>query len=359
MKKTVSTVLAVLLAATLAACGGSKPAATTAAPAAPAPASTTAAAPAAAETTAAPAAAASGGADLIMGTGSSGGTYFALGGAMANAINNKLAADGITITAQSTGASVENINLMQAGEMDLGIAMNNVAANGYAGTGAFSAPTTDVKAIGVVYNEVYQIVANASTGAKEVADLKGMKIAIGPAGSGTLGLSQLVLAAAGIDPQKDIQPQSDSFGDAATKMKDGHIDAACNVLAVPASSIIEMTTSMKLAYVNISDDILAQIQADAPYFTRKVIPAGTYPDQTEDCNTITCKAALYCRADLDEELVYKITKAFYESGDEIAAAHATGKEVQLEGCLDGITTPIHPGAAKYFKEMGIDVPDNG
>ena len=356
MKKLLSVFLALAMVTALSACGGgSQPAATTAAPA---PAATQAAAPA--ETTAAPAPApAAGGVDLIMGTGSSGGTYFALGGAMANAINNKLAADGITITAQSTGASVENINLMQANEMDLGIAMNNVAANGFAGTGAFSAPTTNVKAIGVVYSEVYQIVANANTNAKEVADLKGMRIAIGPAGSGTLGLSELVLSTAGIDPKKDIQPQSDSFGDAATKMKDGHIDAACNVLAVPASSIIEMTTSMKLSYVNISDEILEAIQKDAPYFTRKVIPAGTYPDQEEDCNTITCKAVLYCRADLDEDVVYKTTKAFYESGDEIAAAHATGKEVQLEGCLDGVTTPIHPGAAKYFKEQGIDVPDNG
>ena len=353
MKKLLSIVLAVAMGCALAACGGSKPAETTAAPAAPA--ATTAAQAAATEAPAAPAAA---GGDFIMGTGSSGGTYFALGGAMANAINNKLAADGITITAQSTGASVENMNLMQAGEMDLGIAMNNVAANAHDGTGAFSAPCDNVAAIGVVYNEVYQIVANAEKGAKEVADLKGMKIAIGPAGSGTLGLSQLVFSAAGIDPQKDIEPQSDSFGDAATKMKDGHIDAACNVLAVSASSIIEMTTSMKLSYININDDILKAIQADAPYFTRKVIPAGTYPDQTEDCNTVTCKAVLYCRADMDEEVIYKITKAFYESGDEIAAAHATGKEVQLEGCLEGVTTPIHPGAAKYFKEMGIEVPDN-
>jgi len=116
---------------------------------------------------------------------------------------------------------------------------------------------------------------------------------------------------------------------------------------------------MKLAYINISDEILAQIQKDAPYFTRYIIPAGTYDGQTEDVATITCKAALYCRADLDEETVYQITKAFYESGDEIAAAHATGKEVQLEGCIDGITTPIHPGAARYYKEMGIAVPNNG
>ena len=296
---------------------------------------------------------------LVMGTGSSGGTYFALGGAMANAINDKLVEQKITITAQASGASVENCNLIQAGEMDLGISMNNVAANAVEGTGAFTAPCDNIKAIGVVYNEVYQIVANAATGAKNVADLKGLKIAVGPAGSGTVGLSEKVLAAAGMDINKDIQPQSDSFGDAATKMQDGHIDAACNVLAVPASSIIEMTTSMELAYVDISDEILAEIQKEAPYFTRKVIPAGTYPGQTEDINTITCKAALYCRADLDDETVYQITKAFYESGDVIAAAHATGKEVQLEGCLDGITTPIHPGAAKYFTEKGISVPNNG
>ena len=297
--------------------------------------------------------------DLVMGTGSTGGTYFALGGAMANAINDKLADKKITITAQSTGASVENMNLINAGEMDLGIAMNNVAANAFDGVGAFSSPVTNVSSIGVVYNEVYQIVANAATGAKNVEDLKGKKVAIGPAGSGTLGLSQKIFTAAGLDPNKDIQPQSDSFGDAATKMQDGHIDAACNVLAVPASSIIEMTTSMKLAYVNISDDILETLQATEPYFVRKVIPAGTYDGQTEDINTSTCKAALYCRADLDEETVYQITKAFYESGDVIAAAHATGKEVQLEGCLEGITTPIHPGAARYYKEMGITVPDNG
>lgn len=297
--------------------------------------------------------------DLVMGTGSSGGTYYALGAAMANAMNNRLADAQINISAQVSGASVENLNLINLGEMDLGISMNNVAADAHAGTGAFTAPVTNVKAIGVVYNEVYQIVANAKTGAKNVEDLKGLKIAIGPAGSGTLGLSQKVFAAAGIDPDKDIQPQSDSFGDAAAKMQDGHIDAACNVLAVPASSIQEMTTSMELAYINISDEILAAIQADAPYFTRKVIPAGTYTGQTEDCNTITCKAALYCAATLDEETVYQITKAFYETGDEVAAAHATGKEIQLEGCLDGITTPIHPGAARYFTEKGIPVPDNG
>lgn len=295
--------------------------------------------------------------DLVMGTGSTGGTYFALGGAMANAINNKLSDQKINITAQSTGASVENLNLIQAGEMDLGIAMNNVAAAAQEGTGAFSAPLTNVKAIGVVYNEVYQIVANAaSTDAETVEELKGLKIAVGPAGSGTVVLTEQIFEAAGVDINKDIERQSDSFGDAATKMQDGHIDAACNTLAVPASAIVEMTTSMDLKYINISDEILEQLPS---YFTRKVIPAGTYPKQEKDCETVTCKAALYCSADLDEETVYQITKAFYTSGEEIAAAHETGKEINVETCLEGITTPIHPGAAKYYKELGMEVPDNG
>ncbi|MCI7262543.1 MAG: TAXI family TRAP transporter solute-binding subunit [Clostridiaceae bacterium] len=295
--------------------------------------------------------------DLVMGTGSTGGTYFALGGAMANAINNKLADQKITITAQSTGASVENINLINAGEMDLGIAMNNVAADAHAGKGSFSAPVTNVRAIGVVYSEVYQIVANAATTkAETVQDLKGLKVAVGPAGSGTVGLTEQIFKAAGLDIDKDIERQSDSFGDAATKMQDGHIDAACNTLAVPASAIVEMTTSMDLRYINISDEILTQLPE---YFTRKIIPAGTYPKQDKDCETVTCKAVLYCSADLDEETVYQITKAYYTSGDEIAAAHETGKEVNVETCLEGVTTPIHPGAARYFKELGMDVPDNG
>lgn len=296
--------------------------------------------------------------DLVMGTGSSGGTYFALGGAMSNAMNGVLSEHQITVTAQASGASVENINLINAGEMDLGISMNNVAANAFDGVGAFDQPVTNVSSIGVVYNEVYQIVANANTGAKNVEDLKGMTMAVGPAGSGTVGLTEKVLAAAGIDIDKDISRQSDSFGDASTKMQDGHIDAAANVLAVPAAAIIEMNTVMDIAYVDISDEILSTIQADEPYFVRLVIPAGTYDGQEEDILTITCKAALYVRADLDEETVYQITKAFYETGDQVAAAHATGKEIQLEGALEGITTPIHPGAARYFEEKGLTVPDN-
>ncbi len=290
---------------------------------------------------------------LTMGTGSSGGTYYALGGVMATAMEHRL--DGITISPQASGASVENMNMINAGEFDMGIAMNATAVLAHEGKDAFEGnAVTNVRAIGVVYHEVYQIVAAASTGAHNVEDLAGLKIAVGPAGSGTIDCTQAVLSAAGLS-MDDIEPQNDSFGDASTKMQDGHIDAACNTLTVPASSIQEMLTAMDLNYINISDEILATIQETQPYYSRYVIPAGTYDRQTEDINTITCEAVLYCRADLDEETVYQVTKAFYESADDIKAGHTAGKDISLEGALNGVTTPVHPGAAKYYEEMGIEV----
>lgn len=348
IKKIVSISLAMLLVLSATACSSNtQPAATGGA----APAETQAATGGETQPAAAPSGKTTA---MIMGSGSSGGTYFALGGAMASAMNKRM--EGISLDSQASGASVENINMMDIGEFDLGIAMNSTADDAWNGRNAF-ADTGEIKsfrAIGVVYHEVYQIVANASTNAKTVSDLKGLKVAIGPTGSGTAGTSALVFSAAGLDVNSDISPQQDGFGDAAVKMQDGHIDASCAVLNVPASSIVEMTTSMDLAYISISDDLIAKVQAEAPYFDKLVIPAGTYSN-TEDFQTITCQAVLYCRADLDEETVYQITKSFYESAEEIAGAHPAGKDINLEEGLAGITTAVHPGAARYYEEKGVTV----
>ncbi|MCB6609395.1 TAXI family TRAP transporter solute-binding subunit [[Clostridium] symbiosum] len=348
MKKILSIVLAMVLILTITACGSKTP------PAASEGGGETKQEQAAESEAAQPAAPSGKTVAMIMGSGSSGGTYFALGGAMASAMNKRL--EGISLDSQASGASVENLNMIDIGEFDLGIAMNATADDAWNGRGAF-ADTGEIRsfrAIGVVYHEVYQIVANASTNAKSVTDLKGLKVAIGPTGSGTAGTSDLVFKAAGIDVNKDIQPQQDGFGDAAVKMQDGHIDASCAVLNVPASSIVEMTTSMDLAYISVSDEEIEKVRAEAPYYEKMVIPAGTYSN-TEDFQTITCQAVLYCRADLDDDTVYNITKSFYESAEEIAAAHPAGNDISLEGGLAGITTAVHPGAARFYEEKGIAV----
>jgi TRAP transporter TAXI family solute receptor len=293
---------------------------------------------------------------LIMVTGSSGGTYYALGGAMAATWNKYLENQGIMVSSVASGASVENMNLLDSGEADLAMSMNNVADAAWNGNAPFSGTMHKFRTLGVIYPEVYQIVAAASTRATKLADLQGKRVAVGPVGSGTAVITELLFRAAGID-MKDIQAQRDGFGGAAAKMKDGHLDASCAVLSVPASSIIELKTSMDLSYVNISDDELDKLRQSYPFFTRFSIPAGTYGNASS-IETITCQAALYCRADIDEETAYRLTKIFYEYASEVASAHAAGNSIRLDNALDGITTPLHPGAIRYYKEKNVAVPDS-
>ncbi len=295
--------------------------------------------------------------NLTLATGSTGGTYYALGGAMATVWTDAI--DALTISAISTGASTENMNLINAGEADLGIAMNSIADDCYNGTGAFAETGSqqNFKTIGVVYPEVFQIVADAGLGASSLSDLSGLTVAVGPVGSGTASASEIVFEAAGMDISKDIKAQRDSFSDATAKMQDGLLQASCAVLAVPASAITELETTKEISFINISDEELAAIQERFPYYTRFVIPAGTYSN-TEDVMTVTCQAALYCRTDLDEETVYAITKGLYENKEEIEKTHTAGQYINVETALDGITTPLHPGAIKYYEEMGIEIPES-
>lgn len=292
---------------------------------------------------------------LTLVTGSTGGTYFALGGAMATSWSKNI--EHVTVSCLSSGASVENMNLLQKGEADLGMAMNSIADSAWNANAPFTAQASNVRAIGVIYPEVIHIVATADTGANDLSDLRGMRVALGPAGSGGAVFSEIAFSAAGIDITKDINAQRDSFADATAKMQDGHLDASVSVLAVPASAIVELETSKKINFVNISDDILEKIRQDYPFYTRFIIPAGTYSNAA-DVATVTCQAALYCTATLDEETVYLITKSFYENSAEVTATHAAGKYISLDTALDGITTPLHKGAARYFTEMGINVPVN-
>ncbi|HHT49983.1 MAG TPA: TAXI family TRAP transporter solute-binding subunit [Eubacteriaceae bacterium] len=293
-------------------------------------------------------------------TGSTGGTYFALGGAMANTWTDYL--DNIQVTSQPSGASVENINRLNAGEVELGISMNNIADNAWNGVGAFDKKTQNFRTIGVVYPEVYQGVALKESGIVNLEDVKGKRVAVGPVGSGTVVLTEAVFAEAGLTFD-DVKANSDGFGDAASKMQDGQLDAAFNVLSVPAAAIEEILTTREINIIEISDDLFAKLKAKHPFFSQYYIPAGTYGN-TEDVKTINCQAALYCSPDLSEDMVYEITKVWAEHTAEVATAHNAAKWLadeiaggNLQVILEGITTPLHKGAYKYYLEKGLDIPD--
>ncbi|MDR3220788.1 MAG: TAXI family TRAP transporter solute-binding subunit [Candidatus Accumulibacter sp.] len=294
---------------------------------------------------------------LFLLTGSTGGTYFALGGAIGTTWNKHLAGK-VQVTTQPSGASVENLKRMGKGEAHLGLVMNNIADQAWKGEGDSFKDTGAIKnfrAIGVVYPEVYQGFVAADSPANSIADLKDKRVAIGPVGSGTAVISKDIFAEYGLQ-FSDFKPEYAGFGDAASKFKDGHIDANFGVLSVPAAAIQDVATVRKIKLIEIKGAEFDKLQAKYPFFSQYTIPAGTYGND-KDALTINMQAALYCKADLKDDLVYELTKTFYEKADEIGTAHAAGKSISLQKALDGITTTLHPGAVKYFKEKGIQIPD--
>lgn len=289
---------------------------------------------------------------LTLGTGSTGGTYFPLGGAIAGVWTGEL--DGVQVSTQATGASVENLRLLAGGELDLAMAVNGVAADAYEGTGEFEGEDIDVMALGNVYGEVMQVVARADAGIETIDDMDGMRIAIGPPGSGTEVLARQLLEYHDIDPDNDIESFSDTFGDAADGLRDGQIDAAFAILALPAASIEEVATTTDLVLVSIEGDALdAALDADPTLSTLEVEP-GTYPGQDDAATFVTNWATMYAVPDLSEDLVYDLVRVMYEENEQIAAAHAVGEQIQLDTAVDGLGgIPLHPGAERFFDEQGI------
>ncbi len=286
---------------------------------------------------------------LTMATGSTGGTYFPLGGAMAGVWNDNI--DTVRVNTQSSGASVENLRLLDGGEVDLILAVNGVADTADAGTGEFDGTPLDFVTIANIYGEVTQIVATADSGITEIADLAGARVALGPPGSGTEVIARTILEAQGIDPDNDITAFNDTFGEAADGLRDGRLDAAFAILALPAGSIEEVATSVDITIVSIPQDLLDTLIADDPTLSALTIEAGTYSGQAEDAVTVTNWATLYATLDLDEDLAYELTRVLFEETESIANAVAVGSQIQLATSLDGNTIDVHPGAQRFYDEQ--------
>jgi len=289
---------------------------------------------------------------MTMGTGGTAGTYYAYGGILGNQIKTSA---GITVNVVSTDGSKANILGIHAGNYQLATVQSDVMAYAAAGTRSFETEGAldSFRVIGGLYAEALQLVT-MDPEIKSVADLKGKKVSIGAAGSGVYFNAMDVLAAAGLT-EADIIPQYQSFGDSADALKDRKIDAAFIVAGAPTPAIQELCTSATAYLVPIDGDIAAKLMAASPYYTTYKVPAGTYNGQTEDVTTVTVKATLIVSTSADEDAVYNVTKAIFDNIDTITAAHAKGAELSLQNATDGMTAPFHAGAAKYFKEKGIDV----
>jgi TRAP transporter TAXI family solute receptor len=281
-------------------------------------------------------------------TGGTAGTYFPLGGAMAEILNSNI--PGVNATAEATNASVANVNLLNGGSVQLAFIQNDISYYASEGVEMFADnQVSGLQALATLYPETVQIITLDKSGINTVADMKGKRIAVGAAGSGVEANARQILAANGIT-YDDINVQYLSFAEAANGLKDGNIDAGFITAGFPTAAIQDIAAQHNVVLIPVTDETADKLIAQYPFYTRVTIPAGTYPKQDEDVQSVAVKAMLVTTEGMDEQMAYDVTKAIYTSLDKLKAAHSVGALITKESAKDGISIPMHPGAEKYFNE---------
>lgn len=289
--------------------------------------------------------------NYILATGGTSGTYYPFGGAIANIWNTKI--ENMNVTAQATGASAENLRLISNGDAEYAIVQNDVMDYANNGSDMFEGKKIEnLASVGTLYPEVVQIAASKNSGIKTVADLRGKRVSVGDAGSGVEFNAKQILEGYGIT-MKDIQKNNLSFKESAEGIQNGTLDACFITAGVPNSALQELAFTAGLVLIPVDGTQADSICSKYSFYTKTTIPAGTYKGTDTDTPALAIKATLAVSAKLDENTVYDMTKALFDNLDELSSAHAKGKEVSAKNAVEGISVPLHPGAAKYFKEIGV------
>lgn len=256
---------------------------------------------------------------------------------------------GVNSKTQTTGASVENINLLSKGKVDMAFVMSDVVTDAVKGVNNFSAPVSNIQQIAVMYPNVMQVATAKNSGINTIEDLKGKRIAVGDQGSGTEVNARSLLNEFGIT-YEDVKVDYLSFAEAADAMKAGKIDAAFFNSGLPNSSIMELEQGFDLKIVSVDQEKIKEIMTRKPYFNTFKIPAGTYGN-AEPVPTVAIMNALLVSSNLSEEDGYKLTKALFDNLDGLKNAHQAASAISLAEAQKGMVAPIHPGAKKFYDEQ--------
>ncbi len=289
------------------------------------------------------------GGNYIMATGGTSGTYYPLGGAMAQIIAKYV--PNTNVTPNATGASKENIRLVSSGDADIAIVQNDVLDYASKGIEIFNGEkVSGLTVLATLYPEVCQVVVGADSGINSIADLKGKRVSVGDAGSGVEANAKQILEIYGLKFE-DLNASRLSFKESASAFQDKQIDAFFVTSGVPNTAIQEVSLQNKVKVLSLEADKLKALMEKYPYYTQFVIPKDVYKTE-QDATTVAIKATLIVREKLSEAEVYNMTKALFEHLDELGNAHSKGKEMSLQSSVQGVSVKFHPGAEKYFKEKG-------
>ncbi|MDM0047228.1 TAXI family TRAP transporter solute-binding subunit [Variovorax dokdonensis] len=284
-------------------------------------------------------------------TGGQSGVYYPMGVALSQIFDKAIA--GSKVTVQSTKASAENLNLLQAGRGELAFTLADALSDGWKGNkdAGFNAPLNKLRAVAGIYSNYIQIVASADSGIKTLADLKGKRISVGAPKSGTELNARAILKAAGLAYSDFGKVEYLPFGESVELMKNRQLDVTLQSAGLGVSSIRDLATSIKIVVVPIPADVIAKV-GDAAY-QPATIPAKTYDGQDADTPTCAIKNFLVTHQGVSDDVVYAMTKSMFEHLDQLVAAHNAAKGIKRETATSGTTVPFHPGAQKYYREVGL------
>jgi len=280
---------------------------------------------------------------LSLGTAGTGGVYYPLGGAIASRMS--LADSTRRYTAEVSGGSVENVNRIAAGQMDLGIVMGVTAYQAQRGGEEYERPVPGLRVVAPLYANLTHILVPGSSRASSVADFAGMRVSVGTAGSGTEQMSRDVLTAHGLG-YEDIEPRYLSFSESAAALRDGAIDAAIISVGYPAAAVLEATTTAGVRLLSVSEEVLAAMLADHPYYSRDRIPSGVYPGVDEPIVTVSVMNWIVAMESLDARVVSTLLNLFSTDRVSLEQVHEMARQIDLDRLADA-PIPLHPTTQEW------------
>ncbi len=302
--------------------------------------------------------------DYVMMTASTGGTFHPVGVAIATMSKVKLQpSEGFSLTAVNSAGSGANLQAMASGNAEFSILQGLFGAYAAEGSGPFKEPLTNVRSITMLWENVeHFLIANKYVKSGTVIDIlnaKGEAAGFGAKNSGTLGSNTELLTKLGLNLEEDFKLVYAGYGPTADALANGQIAVASIPSGPPAGAVTKLlaTNGGDVTLLSVTDEQLKKMDGGRELWTRYVIPAGTYPNQEKDYQTIAQPNILAVNASVSEDHVYKLTKAIYENLPFLNAIHPATKDMALEKAIKGLPLPLHPGALRYFREQGVKIPD--
>jgi len=281
------------------------------------------------------------------------GALYPLGSSIANLWTNEF--DYIKASAQASNGGIDNLNLLHSGEAQVSMAVTSIMYESFNGEATFEGrPNDKLRVISGLYYNPNQVVVTKDSGINSLEDIKGKNFAAGAPGSTTEVETKIHLQTVGMNYPDDLKVQFVGFTEAIDLMRNKQLEGAWIMAGLPTAAVTEITTTAGGKLIPIEEDVIAKLQEDYPWYAKFTIPAGTYSGQEEDITTSAIKMAIFTSSDISEDVIYDLTKSFWENIDTLKETNNALKDMKVEDAIKDLAgLPLHDGAIKYYEEIGV------